>query len=160
MTRTRYVEQSAALDELLCFDLYAASRAVTRRYRPLLEQHGLTYPQYLVVVVLGGDGPRSIKELAGTLRLDHATLTPLLRRMEDAGLLARERDHEDRRTVQLTLTDRGGEVFAAAEEIQCTIREDLGLTPEEVRGLQLLLRHVATSAERARTPTEQRTPRP
>ena len=77
------------LDELFCFDLNAASRALTRRYRPLLKEYGLTYPQYLVLVVLGGAGPCvPIKEFAGTLRLDHATLTPMLQRMEEADLFA------------------------------------------------------------------------
>lgn len=137
------------LDELVCFDLYAASRAMTRRYRPLLEEHGLTYPQYLVVVMLGGAGPSSIKQLASTLRLDHATLTPLLRRMEDARLLRRDRDPADGRSYVLDLTERGREVHAAADAVQCRIVEDLGLSPDEVRELQTTLRRVTASMDRA-----------
>lgn len=149
MSRTRYVHPSAALDELLCFDLYAASRAMTRRYRPLLSELGLTYPQYLVVVALGATGPASIKQLAGTLRLDHATLTPLLQRMESAGLLTRERDPADRRSVLLGLTEQGQDAYVATEDVQCTISEDFGLTAEQQRDLQVTLRNVTASIERA-----------
>lgn len=154
MSRTRYVHPSAALDELLCFDLYAASRAMTRRYRPLLAELGLTYPQYLVVVALGATGPASIKQLAGTLRLDHATLTPLLQRMESAGLLMRERDPADRRSVQLGLTQQGRDAYLATDDVQCTIREDLGLTAEQMRDLQVTLQNVTASIERALAPSE------
>ena len=154
MARSRHTSESDVLDDLFCFDLYAASRALTRRYRPLLAEHGLTYPQYLVLVVLGGAGPTSIKELAGTLRLDHATLTPMLRRMEDAGLLARDRDRHDARVVRLALTEHAVRIHAAFDQIQCRISEDLGLAPEEARRLQLMLRGVATSVERALTPPD------
>ena len=153
MARARHIAHTDVLDELLCFDLYAASRALTRRYRPLLEEYGLTYPQYLVLVVLGGDGPSSFKELAGTLRLDHATLTPMLRRMEEAGLVSRERGLDDARVVRLALTERGARVCVASKRIQCRISKDLGLAPEEARRLQLLLRDVATSVERALDPS-------
>lgn len=154
MARTRHTSESDVLDELFCFDLYAASRAMTRRYRPLLEEHGVTYPQYLVLVVLGGAGPSSIKELAGTLRLDHATLTPMLRRMEEAGLLARDRDPDDARVVRLALTEHALRIHAAFDQIQCRIRDDLGLAPEDARSLQLMLRDVATSVERALAPAD------
>lgn len=149
MARTRHTSESDVLDELFCFDLYAASRALTRRYRPLLAEHGLTYPQYLVLVVLGGAGPSSIKELAGTLRLDHATLTPMLRRLEEVGLLARDRDPDDARVVRLALTEHAVRIHAAFDQIQCRISKDLGLAPEEVRHLQLMLRSVSTSVDRA-----------
>lgn len=149
MSRTRYVHPSSALDELLCFDLYAASRAMTRRYRPLLADLGLTYPQYLVVVALGANGPASIKQLAGTLRLDHATLTPLLQRMESAGLLTRERDPADRRSVQLGLTEQGQAAYEATEDVRCTISRDFGLTTEQQRDLQMTLRNVTASIEQA-----------
>jgi len=154
MAWTRHTSDSDVLDNLFCFDLYAASRALTRRYRPLLAEHGLTYSQYLVLVVLGGAGPSSIKELAGTLRLDHATLTPILRRMEEAGLLTRDRDPGDARVVRLALTEDAVRIHAAFEAIQCRISEDLGLAPEAARRLQLMLRDVATSVERALAPAD------
>ncbi|SEB87908.1 DNA-binding transcriptional regulator, MarR family [Nocardioides exalbidus] len=137
------------LDELVCFDLYAASRAMTQRYRPLLEEWGLTYPQYLVVVLLGGTGQSSIKDLAATMRLDHATLTPLLRRMEDAGLVTRRRDPDDGRSSLVGLTDLGREAHAGADAVQCRIVEDLGLAPDDVRALQLLLRGITASMDHA-----------
>lgn len=104
--------------------------------------------------MLGGAGPSSIKQLAGTLRLDHATLTPMLRRMEEAGLLTRDRDPDDARVVRLALTEHAARIHAAFEQIQCRISEGLGLTPEEVRHLQLMLRDVATSVERALAPAD------
>jgi DNA-binding MarR family transcriptional regulator len=131
-----------ALEELVCFDLYVASRAMTRRYRPVLEEHAITYPQYLVVLFLGSAGPSTIKDVAGALRLDHATLTPLIRRMEARGLMVREHDADDRRSVRLTLTDAGRTIHAASDDVQCTIRDDLGMTPDELRDLQSVLRRV------------------
>ncbi|MFC5676276.1 MarR family winged helix-turn-helix transcriptional regulator [Aeromicrobium endophyticum] len=142
MTSTPPVRDGGILDELVCFDLYVASRAMTRRYRPVLERHGITYPQYLVVLYLGSAGPSTIKEVAEALRLDHATLTPMLRRMEAQGLLAREVDASDRRSVRLTLTARGSQVHAGADEVRCTIRDDLGMTADELRQLQSTLRRV------------------
>ncbi len=144
-----------ALEELVCFDLYVASRAMTRRYRPMLEEHGITYPQYLVVLYLGSAGPSTIKDVAGSLRLDHATLTPLLRRMEARELLVRELDADDRRSVRLTLTDAGRAIHAASDEVQCTIRDDLGMTPDELHALQVVLRRVERAMDaRARAAGE------
>lgn len=145
MKRTRPVLVSDALDDLVCFDLYVASRAVTRRYRPMLDRHDLTYPQYLVIVHLGADGPCSVKDVAGALRLDHATVTPLLQRMESRGLLDRTRDPADRRSSLLDLTDAGREILADAEQIQCVITADLGLAPDEINVLQNALRRIEAS---------------
>jgi DNA-binding MarR family transcriptional regulator len=142
MTSTPPVRSGGILDELVCFDLYVASRAMTRRYRPVLERHGITYPQYLVVLHLGSAGPSTIKDVAEALRLDHATLTPMLRRMEAQGLLARETDPNDRRSVRLTLTAQGRQVHAGADQVQCTIRDDLGMSADELRQLQTTLRRV------------------
>lgn len=145
MKRTRPVLVSDALDDLVCFDLYVASRAVTRRYRPMLDRHDLTYPQYLVIVHLGADGPSSVKDVAGALRLDHATVTPLLQRMESRGLLDRTRDPADRRSSLLALTDAGREILADAEQIQCVITADLGLAADEINVLQNMLRRIEAS---------------
>lgn len=149
MTRTRPVHVSDALDDLVCFDLYVASRALTRRYRPLLERHDLTYPQYLVVVYLGASGPSSIKDVAGALRLDHATVTPLLKRMEARRLVDRSRAPDDGRSFLLDLTDTGREVLADADQIQCTITADLDLDAAEVRDLQATLRRIEASMDEA-----------
>ena len=97
------------LDRQLCFALYTASRAVVRAYAPLLDDAGLTYPQYVTLLVLweGPDQPRSIGELGERLHLDSGTLTPLLKRLASMGYVTRSRDAEDERRVLVTLTADG-----------------------------------------------------
>ncbi len=97
------------LDRQLCFALYTASRALVRTYAPLLEQAGLTYPQYITLLVLWEDPgqPRSVGDLGERLHLDSGTLTPLLKRLEAMGYLARSRDTRDERRVLVTLTGDG-----------------------------------------------------
>jgi MarR family transcriptional regulator, organic hydroperoxide resistance regulator len=95
------------LDEQLCFALYSASRAVTARYRPLLDDLGLTYPQYLVMLVLWESGPVTVSQLGGRLRLDSGTLSPLLKRLESSGMISRQRRVRDERSVEVTLTGAG-----------------------------------------------------
>jgi DNA-binding MarR family transcriptional regulator len=108
---------SLRLDDQLCFPLYAAARAVQQRYRPLLAELGLTYPQYLVMMVLWEtDGP-SVSALGQRLMLDSGTLTPLLKRMEAAGLLERRREQADGRIVTAHLTDAGRALRAQAEGV-------------------------------------------
>lgn len=95
------------LDRQLCFALYAASGLVTKAYRPLLEPLGLTYPQYLVMLVLWEQSPRTVGELGEALGLDSGTLTPLLKRLEAAGLVSRNRDPADERRVRVAPTSKG-----------------------------------------------------
>ncbi|MDG4667197.1 MarR family transcriptional regulator [Mycobacterium sp. 236(2023)] len=95
------------LDEQLCFALYSASRAVTAAYRPLLDEVGLTYPQYLVLLVLWEDEPCTVGHLGERLHLDSGTLSPLLKRLESAGLVQRRRSATDERRVDITLTPEG-----------------------------------------------------
>ena len=123
-----------ALSEQLCFDLYAASRAVTAAYRPVLTDLGLTYPQYLVLIVLWDEGSCTVRHLADELRLDHGTLTPLLRRMEVGGLVARRRDNADERFVVVTLTERGDALRQHASRIHCDMKDALGLDEAEFAG--------------------------
>lgn len=132
------------LEDLVCFDLYAASRAVTAAYRPILGEWGLTYPQYLVLVVLWERRECSIKDLADTLALDHGTLTPLLRRMQAAGLLERSRDPHDERRVRVALADGGERLRAHLGDIQCRIGEALGLSAEQLDELGALLRTITS----------------
>lgn len=98
---------SLLLDEQLCFALYAAQRALTAAYRPLLEELELTYPQYLVLLVLWERGETPIKDLATALHLDYGTVSPLLKRLEMAGLVRRERSAHDERSVLVACTERG-----------------------------------------------------
>ncbi len=98
---------SLQLDDQLCFPLYAASRAVQQRYRPLLDKLGLTYTQYLVMLVLWERDGVSVSELGDRLYLDSGTLTPLLKRLERAGRVRRERSTSDGRVVRVVLTPDG-----------------------------------------------------
>ncbi|MEL6343136.1 MAG: MarR family transcriptional regulator [Myxococcota bacterium] len=108
---------SLKLDDQFCFPLYAASRAIQQRYRPLLKPLGLTYPQYLVMLVLWEHDGVSISEIGQQLLLDSGTLTPLLKRMEDAGLLTRDRSPQDGRVVILSLTDQGRQLQKRAHDV-------------------------------------------
>ncbi|HWJ10709.1 MAG TPA: MarR family transcriptional regulator [Nocardioides sp.] len=128
------------LDDLICFDLYAASRHVTAAYRPILGELGLTYPQYLVLVVLGAHDEMLIKDVGRELRLDHATLSPLLRRLERDGLLTRRRSAEDERAVVVALTDAGRAVHARFGDVHCRIADALGITREQADQLRTILR--------------------
>lgn len=108
---------SLRLDDQICFPLYAASRAVQQRYRPLLDRIGLTYTQYLVMMVLWEADGLSVKDLGGRLYLDSGTLTPLLRRLEDAGRVRRERSTKDARVVHVHLTEAGRALRSDAEAV-------------------------------------------
>ena len=98
---------AAKLDDILCFAIYSANLTVNRLYKPLLDELGLTYPQYLVLVVLYEQDNQTVGNLGDKLFLDSSTLTPLLKRMEGAGYLTRQRDPEDERQVRIRLTRRG-----------------------------------------------------
>src|SRR5262245_48046559 len=108
---------SLLLDDQLCFGLYSASRAVTSLYRALLEPLDLTYPQYLVMLALWEHDKLQVKELGAALNLDSGTLSPLLKRLEKAGLVTRERQADDERSVRITLTEQGNSLRAKAERI-------------------------------------------
>ncbi|MEM6972090.1 MAG: MarR family winged helix-turn-helix transcriptional regulator [Pseudomonadota bacterium] len=115
------------LDDQLCFSLYAASNAIIRSYRPLLAEIGLTYPQYLLMLVLWQDGERTVRELADRLKLSPSAVTPLVDRLEIAGLVRRQRDEQDRRVVHVGLTDQGSAVESEAAAVQYRVACDTGL---------------------------------
>ena len=146
------------LEELVCFDLYAASRAITAAYRPILGEWALTYPQYLVLVVLWERRDGSIKDLTDTLALDHGTLTPLLCRMQAAGLLERSRDPDDERSVRVPLADGGERLRVHLGDIQCHIGEALGLTAAQLGELGALLRTMTSHLRDPRPPAGVRGP--
>jgi len=137
---TQASTRTTALEDLLCFDLYSASRAVTACYRPLLTELGLTYPQYLVVRVLGDGAARPVSSLVNDLHLDHGTLTPLLRRLETAGLVTRTRSTSDERVVEIGLTAAGTALQDRFADLDCQIREAMGLDETAARDLQARLR--------------------
>lgn len=119
------------LDEQLCFALYTATHRITRAYRPLLDPLGLTYVQYLVLMVLWEDSPRSVGELGQSLYLDSGTLTPLLKRMERNGFVKRQRDVDDERRVLIQLTAQGKETQDKAAAISKDMLCQLSLTRAE-----------------------------
>ncbi|SAK60410.1 MarR family winged helix-turn-helix transcriptional regulator [Caballeronia ptereochthonis] len=109
------------LDQQLCFALYSTSLAMTKAYKPLLEQLGLTYPQYLAMLVLWESDDLTVKEIATRLSLDSATMTPLLKRLEAQGYVERVRGVEDERQVHIRLTDAGRELKQSARDIPAEI---------------------------------------
>jgi DNA-binding MarR family transcriptional regulator len=128
------------LDAQLCFPLYAATRAVTRAYGPLLRDFGLTYPQYLTLLALWDDGePMTVGELGNRLRLDSGTLTPVLKRLEQAGFVTRRRDSDDERRVLVAVTDTGRNLQDQVSEVPSRLVESLGLDAAESRQLRHLL---------------------
>jgi len=106
-----------ALDDQLCFALYAAQRAMTRAYGPLLEPLGITYPQYLVMLVLWEEDGASVKRIGERLALDSGTLTPLLKRLEQQGVVTRRRSSKDERVVHIELTAEGKALRALARKV-------------------------------------------
>jgi DNA-binding MarR family transcriptional regulator len=154
--RAGHVEEMAELrlDELLCFPLYATARAVTRRYGELLGAVGLTYPQYLTLLVLWqAEEPLSVGALGRHLHLDSGTLTPLLKRLEALGLVDRRRDVEDERRVLVAPTEAGRAMRARVADVPGRLAADLGLTrreAEDLRGrLTRLLDHLDEQADEA-----------
>ncbi|MEU4739184.1 MarR family transcriptional regulator [Actinosynnema sp. NPDC023658] len=139
---------SLELDDQLCFALYAASRAVTARYRPLLDELGLTYPQYLVLLVLWERGPVPVKDVAAALQLDYGTLSPLLKRLEAAGLIRRERRPDDERSVRLVLTEAGDGLRERAKDVPPVMGEAMNLSDEQTAHLRDLLRTLADNVSR------------
>jgi len=136
--KTDSADAMLQLDNQLCFALYSTSLAMTKLYKPLLEELGLTYPQYLAMLVLWEQDGLTVSELGERLYLDSGTLTPLLKRMETAGLVSRIRAVEDERRVHITLTAAGRKLKTKAAKIpgcilsatQCSIPELVSLTQQ------------------------------
>lgn len=124
------------LDRQICFPLYAASNLLTRVYRPVLAPLGLTYPQYLAMLVLWEKSPASVGELGKRLHLDSGTLTPLLKRMEQGGLVDRCRDPQDERRVLVGLTQKGRALRKAARAVPDTLSLQLNLDPAAIEDLR------------------------
>lgn len=127
------------LDNQLCFPLYAASRELTRSYKPFLDPLGLTYPQYVTMMALWEHDGMKVGELGVRLHLDSATLTPLLKRLEARGYLQRRRSEVDERAVIVTLTDEGRQLRERALEVPHCIAGQIALKPEEGLELKRLL---------------------
>jgi MarR family transcriptional regulator, organic hydroperoxide resistance regulator len=140
-----------SLDSFLCLDLYSASRAVMKAYTPLLEPLGLTYPQYLVMVALWEKDGQQVNELAERLSLDSGTLSPLLKRLQAAGLVERNRSTEDERAVKVELTAAGRALQKKAPEVVSRIEELFGLRASEMQQLKATLRGIGKRMEAPQT---------
>ncbi|MER7508050.1 MarR family transcriptional regulator [Streptomyces lavendulae] len=137
------------LDGQICFALGAANRAFGGLYRVVLKDLGLTYPQYLVMLVLWENGTTPVKELGRRLRLDSGTLSPLLKRLEAAGLIRRERSAQDERSVHAVLTDEGTALRKRAVEVPRRIAAATGFELTEIRDLQVRLARLTAALDAA-----------
>lgn len=127
------------LDRQLCFPLYAASRLVTRLYQPLLEPHGLTYPQYVVLMILWQEAPCTVSQIGERALLNTNTLTPLLKRLEQLGFIQRQRLASDERVVQISLTAAGQALQGECACIPLTMFESLNFPVDKALALKGLL---------------------
>ena len=139
-TLTAHHPNALMLDNQLCFALYSSSLAMTKLYKPYLEALGLTYPQYLVMLLLWEQDGQSVSALGDRLFLDSGTLTPLLKRMEQSGWLARKRSKQDERSVLISITDAGRHLQAAAMRIPGCIVQAVGCPVPEILSLTQQLR--------------------
>jgi DNA-binding MarR family transcriptional regulator len=156
MTKSSLTTPNPALllDNQLCFALYSASLAMTKLYKPLLESLGLTYPQYLVMLVLWEQEGLTVSALGERLSLDSGTLTPLLKRMESSGLLLRQRSSEDERRVEVTLTAAGRKLKTQAASIPACVVQTTGCPVPELMVLTQQVQHLRnrlTSSQPAST---------
>ena len=141
------------LDNQLCFAVYSASLAMTRLYKPLLEKLGLTYPQYLVLLVLWEQDGRGVREICDALDLDTGTLSPLLKRLDALGLVERRRSSADERRVGIHLTEKGASLRAAAEGIPTELARSTGMAVDELVALRDTLSRLTESLHSFETPT-------
>ena len=134
--------RASVLDEQLCFALYTASRAMTSCYRPMLDAMGLTYPQFLVLLVLWERGDSSVTGIGTALQLETGTLSPLLKRLETTGFITRTRQAEDERSVVVGLTDAGRALEERAATVQREVSDATGMTDDEIAALRATLRRL------------------
>lgn len=132
-------DEMLKLNNQLCFPLYACSREVIKKYKPFLDAIGLTYTQYIAMMVLWDKKSINVKSLGEQLYLDSGTLTPLLKKMEIQGLVKRERAVKDERNLIVTITEQGENLKAQASDIPLQMRECLLLSADEARMLYQLL---------------------
>jgi DNA-binding MarR family transcriptional regulator len=145
-TKITQADNPLALEHQVCFALAVAARTVIALYRPVLEPMGLTHPQYLVMLALWEFEPVSVKDLSGMLQLDPATLSPLLKRLEAAGLLSRDRSATDERSLAVALTEKGRALRKQALEVPPAIVESLGMDVGELTDLHARLTRVIAAA--------------
>ncbi len=139
-------DDSLALDRQVCFALAAASRTVIGLYRPVLEPLGLTHPQYLVMLALWERSPRTVRDIGEALVLEPATLSPLLKRLESAGLITRTRKAHDERSLDVQLTEAGRSLRSRAEAVPAQIVKRLGMPVAELEATRDALTRLLAAA--------------
>lgn len=127
------------LKNQVCFPIYALAKEVVNQYRPLLEALDITYPQYLVLLVLWCEKEQTVGQIGEQLTLDSGTLTPLLKRMEQKGIVMRKRSAEDERVVKLSLTEKGILLKEQAKEIPCKLMDSMQVSEEDVLELKRVI---------------------
>lgn len=145
------------LRDQICFPLYAATNLLQRLYRPLLAPLGLTYSQYLVLLLLWEHGEVTVGEIRGCLHLDIGTVTPLLKRMESGGLVTRRRDADDERRVRVGLTARGRALRGKAAHVPAALAARIGGDPAEAAGVHAMATALVERLRRAAMPEPDRT---
>jgi MarR family transcriptional regulator, organic hydroperoxide resistance regulator len=146
-TRATSPDDLLALENQVCFALAVASRSVIGIYRPLLEPMGLTHPQYLVMLALWERGPHSVRALGEALRLEPATLSPLLKRLEALGYVRRDRDPGDERALRVELTAMGAALREQALDVPPSVMRLLDMDAAELATLRDALHHVISAVE-------------
>ena len=137
------------LERQVCFALTIASRSIVAAYKPVLEPLGITHPQYLVMLALWGSEPVTVSELARTLHQDASTLSPLLKRLEAQGLIARRRSAVDERRLEVTLTPTGSSFRSAAAAVPVAMAERLGMNPDELSALHRSMLELTEASRRS-----------
>ncbi len=147
-------KEAMKLSSQLCFPLYAAARNVTGLYTPLLKPLGLTYTQYIVLLVLWEKDGISVTEIGEKLMLDNGTLSPLLKKLEQAGYVVRQRSREDERVMVVSLTDAGKALQEKAKDVPLQVSGCVALPPEKARTLYSLLYELLENQSRKTTEGE------
>ena len=140
-------EDPLALEEQVCFALAVASRSVVASYRAVLEPLGLTHPQYLAMLALWQHGTLSVKALGELLHLEPATISPLVRRLEQSGLVTRTRSTADERSLDVALTTEGGALRTRALDVPTTMLERFGMTIEDLHRTNTMLHRIIDAAK-------------
>jgi DNA-binding MarR family transcriptional regulator len=140
-------DRPLALDEQICFTLYRTAMSINRTYKPILDEMGITYPQYLVLNVLGEEDGRTIGIIAARLALDSSTITPLVKRMEAAGLVQRRRSPDNEREVQVRLTEAGRALFARSQCLGEALLRRSGLTLPQLDALNHQIQALAAALD-------------
>ena len=139
--------EALRLDNQLCFPLYACAKEIVRRYKPFLDEIDLTYTKYIVMMVLWEEREINVKELGSRLYLDSGTLTPVLKRLEQKGLITRQRDDKDERVLIVSITKEGDELKDKAVEIPVKMAGCVSLEPQDAAELYRLLHKLLAGFE-------------